>query len=90
MSLVLQTVPFRGLPGGRASWRGRSPGLRAVPVPAANGWLFGVTIGATALAAAGLACLAAYCAWMNMPIPATHAAAASAIVCRRVRGLLQR
>lgn len=60
------------------------------PAPESHPWLFGATLSATALAAIALAGLAVYCAWMSMPIPATHAAAASAIVCRRVRLLLLR
>lgn len=60
------------------------------PSPGTTSWLYGATLGATALTALGLAGLAGYCAWMNLPIPATHAAAGAAIACRRVRALLQR
>lgn len=64
--------------------------MRYLPMAECTGWLFGATISATALAAVALAGLAGYCAWMQLPVPATHAAVASAIVCRRVRLLLLR
>jgi hypothetical protein len=51
-------------------------------------WLFGATLGVTAIVAVGLAGLAVYCAWMGLRIPATHAAFASGIVINRVRRLL--
>jgi hypothetical protein len=64
--------------------------VRILPTPESSSWLFGATLGVSALAALALAGLAGYCAWMRMPVPATHAAAASLIVCRRVRLLLLR
>jgi len=64
--------------------------MRSLPATESSSWLFGATISVTALAAVALAGLAGYCFWMNMPIPATHAASASGIVCRGVRLLLLR